>query len=1009
MAELFQPAGPRTIDQLINLTQQQLDPTTELNLSTVVQDIAEVTEQPETELPERVVLSDEDIIGSQRLKKLGAMPGDEVVNGELIRTQSTAPRGEILTLTDILESPRLQELNAEAGDFVENGKLVKSGENDPIRNFLYSYEEAQSPVQNLSTYLESRFPLGNVAFDFEDGFQYISPEDYSDDFLQLPPEERRQFLVEDRLNKLEAARETFEPTGSLAGTIAGSLDPSILFPVGRTLAQATAIGGALGGGYTAADQLAQQGQISIPEIAGGAALGAGFGAGANLLGAALSKAIPTRSPMVQAERTLTNAENIIARETIIGTPQARILDIVKDELNLTQKQLAEVTFASGRKLRIPGSPERAQRILDNQIAVDSAVSRQLSPAIDKVLGALSTRIKNISVPVFARARKYEADLHINTAQKLKSVEEFQTVVQKAPASIRNNLKRQLLNGNYNAARALIRSYAPNSVNSLDAVTNTLKSTYDDLVAEGHEGLPKIQNYFPRKVKDLDGLLGSLGKSKKSEVTRALEAVARSKNKSIDRLTIEEESDVVDKILRGYKMVYSNDKLVVIAPSTRKSGGGFSGTKKRTVQEISDDQLKYYASPEESLQMYLRGAVNDIERRKFFGQAKLNDTTGGLDLESSIGRYVAAARNRGAVDDDAITELSEMLSSRFIGGEQSAGGAVQFLRDTGYMGTIANPISAITQIGDLATSGALYGVRNTLASMFGPKQIKIIDLGLQQTIAEEMTNPSLTGRILNQLFRVSGFKRVDQLGKESTINAALRKYQTMAQSSKGRAELQRQWGEVFGDETEGLIADLQARVVSPNVKVLAFHTISDVQPVSRLEMPQFYNENPSGRLLYMLKSFTLKQYDIARREIVQEYQKGNKKKAIRNAAMLFGYLTAANTGTQVAKDILLGREFSPDQIPERSLWALLGVYGANQYMSERYLERGDIKGALVNLITPATPLIDAGVDLGKDLKDILDGSADPEAAKTYLRSIPVIGPILYAWFGGGAEAYNERQE
>jgi hypothetical protein len=154
-------------------------------------------------------------------------------------------------------------------------------------------------------------------------------------------------------------------------------------------------------------------------------------------------------------------------------------------------------------------------------------------------------------------------------------------------------------------------------------------------------------------------------------------------------------------------------------------------------------------------------------------------------------------------------------------------------------------------------------------------------------------------------------------------------------------------------------------------------------------------------LYMLKSFTLKMYDVARREIVKEWSQGNKGTAIKNAGLLAGYLTVANTGIQTTKDILLGREVRPEDVPGKALWSLLGVLGLNKYTSERYLERGDIKGALVNTLVPATPLIDAVVTLGRELpKD--DPNLEPA-----LKGLPVVGPMFYNWFGGGAEKYNER--
>ena len=954
-------------------------------------------------------LTEQAIAGSYTLQKKGAMEGDQIVDGKLVRHVSDEPQGEVITSYDIRNSPTLQKKGAEAGDQIIDGTLMKSGSNDPLRNMSYAYKEATTITENLANFLESRVPLGRIAFDFEDGLQYISPEEaYGAGFGEGDPEQRREQILQAREQWLAGEREGFMPTddaAAFAGTMAGSVDVADLMPVKNLI-----LGGAgLGALYTGSEQLAQEGQITPETVAKGAAIGGATGGAFSVAGKAISrtaKAVNKPKEFDKANALVAEVESITAREVASGASQKEAFEVAKAELKINDKQLADAVATTSRKPRVPSTQQRAAQILDNQIATDSAVARQKSPAIDKYLGALSTRIKNISVPVFGRLRKFEANVHVNTATKLNEVEPFTRVIMAAPRAIQDDLNRHLLNGNYNAVKGLIKSYAPDQVDTVDKVIKALKSTFDDLKANGREDLTEVQNYFPRMVKDYAGLTQALGGQAKNRLNMALEAVARSRNKSVADLSIEEKSDVIDKILRGYKISYGNDKLVVITPPTKGVAGGFSGIKGRKLDTVSPELQKFYHSPAESLQMYLRGAVNDIERRKFFGASKLNDKTGVLDMDQTIGSYVAKARDEGLITDDQFEELEAMIQSRFVGGERAMNKAGQIIRDTGYMGTIANPVSAVTQLADLATVGALHGVRNTVSTLFSPKQIKAVDLGIEHTIAEELTNPSKTGRILNTLFKRSGFQLVDRLGKETAINAALRKYQGMAQSEKGRAALRKQWGEVFGDETDALIRDLQNKEVGSQVKELAFHTISDIQPISRLEMPEAYNNNPNARLLYMLKSFTLKQYDIVRREIVQEWKKGNRGKAVRNATVLASYLTAANVGTGVVKDIMQGREVDPEEIPERSLWALLGVYGGNKYLLERYGERGDLKGLATNLVVPPTPMLDA---LGKTFMDILYGRDYDDRAITQIRAIPVFGPLAYAWFGGGAEAYNERNK
>jgi len=236
-----------------------------------------------------------------------------------------------------------------------------------------------------------------------------------------------------------------------------------------------------------------------------------------------------------------------------------------------------------------------------------------------------------------------------------------------------------------------------------------------------------------------------------------------------------------------------------------------------------------------------------------------------------------------------------------------------------------------------------------------------------------------------------------------MNAALKKNFDLVKTAKGEAEFIKKWGKFYGDDIKKLVDDLKANEVTESAKFHSFNELSDMQPISMLEMPQKYVDHPDGRILYALKTFTLKQYDVVRRNIVQEYAAGNKAKAIKQAVYLAGYLSAANVGTQTIKDIMLGRDPGIDDIPDKSLWALLGVYGFNKYGADKYLKNGKLTDWAVNTIAPAAPIIDAITGLAAE-----SVKEDPNANR-YLRAMPLIGPMLYNWFGGGAEKYNERVE
>ena len=113
------------------------------------------------------------------------------------------------------------------------------------------------------------------------------------------------------------------------------------------------------------------------------------------------------------------------------------------------------------------------------------------------------------------------------------------------------------------------------------------------------------------------------------------------------------------------------------------------------------------------------------------------------------------------------------------------------------------------------------------------------------------------------------------------------------------------------------------------------------------------------------------------------------------------MSAAGVTVQTVKDILLGRDVKPEDLPENAMWSLTSVYGLNRYTTEKYLQQGKFTDAAFNIIQPPVPILEmVQGTITEATKE------DPDFAK-YTRSIPVVGPMFYNWFGGGAEKYNER--
>lgn len=948
----------------------------------------------------------EDIQGSNNLQRLGVKSGDRIKDGKLVRVFSDEDDvldiERYLTQEDIDGSATLQNRKAVVGDLIIKNKggereFISRGREDDVRQGLFEFIKNPNYLANGKMFLNALFPMPSEAIKYTTSYGY-SPvtqgtmpaggtleEDYGEDISKLSFNERRLALKRRKERMLQASSGVMfeynpESTGSTVGAIAKAvIDPINLVPAAASVRGGIALGTAIGGIGSVADDFvySEEGEIDATKaLVSGAAGGVLSGVvikGAKVLGDRGAKKI-VRKAQIEMDKAISKGANPLYGKEIL------------EDAGINTTKLAAAQKRIGAKINI--SPKKvAQKEAEDILVNDSAIGRFSNTWVDEVAGVLSTRIKALDEQTFGRLRRFEFDSHKRTVEALDTSQTWVKGLTELAEPTKNSIARLLYNEEFDAARALMgRGLADDfDLN----IMPMLSKMGDDLVESGHS-FQKIENYFPRLVKDLKGLQESLGVEQKGLISKAQHQYAAQKNVSVDMLTDAENAEIIDKLVRGYSFAPKNGKP------------GFVRNRKLT---LTDEQMQYYAKPEESLAIYLRRAVNDIEKRKFLGiHGTKDEATGLLNTDKSIGDYVKAAKEEGRLSADDEVTMVEMLKSRFVGGEQSAGSLNATIRDLGYMGTIANPISAVTQLGDLGTSGALNGLRNTLGSLFGATDVKLMDIYIDE-VSKELSEAGLRGtsKMLHKLMEKSGFKALDRLGKETYINAAFKNAKKLVKTKEGLAKFKKKIGSTYGDETKALIADLESGEITDTVKYFLFNELADVQPVTLSEFPQAYLNNPNHRILYMLKSFTLKQIDVVRRNVVQEYAKGNKKEAIKNAALLGGYLSTANTGTQYAKDLLLGRDVKAEDIPDRAMWNLLSVYGLNRYTTDRYVSNGDWKGAVTNLITPATPLIDSLLSLGGEVL-----SDDPNVAKL-VKPVPIVGNLTYNWMLGGAEEFNEREE
>jgi hypothetical protein len=940
----------------------------------------------------------EEIKKSPFLIENGILAGDRVKGNEIIRVYSSPEDaqlgGKLITQEDIDNSKFLQDNNVGVGSRVFGDTIIDSGAANSWKQWRYSVDKDEKPLERASNILETYFPFRQFKRLTAGRPHYLAGQDHLVDYaepdelfevegyMDMTPDQRRQarLLQRDRALQERYGHFFVEDETSVAA-VSGvfmnqATDLTAAIAMGRTVVQQGLRGAALFGGMSALEDLSEEGVVDTKKAAKMAAAGMVLIPGLGWV----SKQITNKVAAKKADTLVEKAQAELDIAVADGVAPDNPWQILKDA-GLNAQEVGVALEQTGKRLNVHRSATNAAKAVDKALVEDSAVSRQYMEGLDRLAGILSTQVRNIDEGVFGRLRHTEYSMASRTYAKTAQVEPFLISLQSAPKNIKNQISKALYNARFDEATKLMKNVSPTMAREFtDTVVPLLKDLGKELRENGRS-FELIENYFPRLVKDYRGLRKNLGAEYQGIISEQLRKAEKLKGRNLKPY---EKDKVIEGTLRGY----------------RHDGKGKPSFAQQRQLTLTDSNLPYYAEPEEALSMYIRKAVNDIEVSKFFKGSTQKTNDGVIDVDQSVNKYVENLIKTKKLTPDEQDKLVELLKARFVGGEQSASKLNATVKDLGYMGTIANPFSAITQLADPAISSSLHGLRNTIASMFGTKELSIIDLGLDR-VAAELTNadPRTTSRLLDKAMRLSLFKWTDKLGKETLINAAFKQAKGQVRTAKGEAAFRKKHGGVYGDEIDSLVSDLKAGDITENVKLFAFNALSDVQPISLSEMPPVYLENPNGRILFMLKSFTLKQYDIVRRNIVQEWNKGNKVTAAKNAALLGTYLSVANTGTGVVKDIMKGREVDPEELPDRAMWSLLGVFGFGKYATEKYLSRGDATGFISNMVTPAAPIINAA------FSGVIELTEDDPDFEKLVKPVPVVGEIVYSHMLGGAEEYN----
>jgi len=598
--------------------------------------------------------------------------------------------------------------------------------------------------------------------------------------------------------------------------------------------------------------------------------------------------------------------------------------------------------------------------------------------LEYTLGLVSTNLGGISQPLLRRARDYERFVMERTDKALDAVTPFIKGIKKLPAAAADALNLALLRNDLGEITAAIKGN-PVLVAGYKQVQNLLAAFRAEQIALGRFAAG-VNDYFPRVLKDLEGLKKALSLPMRTHLENALAKA---------------EADMIKARGRGLsdveRSLVVNRSLLASAPNANLPGFA----KARGV-DVTADLAQFYMTPTESLLRYIVGAIEDAEMAKFFGKdlasKKLANGQMATHVDDSIGNLIQSELKSGALSADQQLAIKSILESRFKQGEQQMGGFLQDVRNATNIGLLGNFASAATQIGDSLMTVYHHGLMPTLGALrmklTGSSQITPKEFGLVNHIAEEMGSTRITGKALQTLFKYTGFSAIDQFAKGLNLQAGLIKNQQLAQTPKGQAKLAERWGQAFGAEFPQLLQDLAAKRISEPVKSLLFSELSNAQPITKLEVPQAYLDHPNGRILYQMKTYMLKQIDVVRRDAYQEIANGNYVKGARNLVGLAAAMSLANIPGDIVKDMLAGRPVQLDKIDY--VENILQNFGINHYTMSKIHAETKAKGVVEFAKGTVTP-------------PILSMLSDLDKPERLIKYIPGVGRPLYDREFGGNEA------
>jgi len=683
--------------------------------------------------------------------------------------------------------------------------------------------------------------------------------------------------------------------------------------------------------------------------------------------------------------------------------------VVANAYNATDKNTAEENTDPGESVDAKASERiREERKWFADSSLRKTASKFLTPVItrlNRINPMFGRLLQNLDTAIRERSFRYrkQTEPFFNRLNAIKGAEfeEMKQLLFFSPtpeeaSRPRNKAKMQRRD-------ALLHKYGLLNMYRLD-VQPIMEEIYAEYTALGMPAMGYLEDYFPRVVKDLEGLIKSYGQKTK----RTFELLVEEENKRRSEIKEDEGGPLPEmektELARFFQDFLQN-KFRVDINGARLPGN----VKVRDIQLIPPEKLKFYDDPGIAFGKYTANMSRAIESFKVVG-----DTRKGR-LQGKLGELTEELFSAGQIDQaDAgtVKSLTELITTQF----QTENEILKSLGTLTYMATLINPGPVLVQIMDLYKVALYRGLGGVVSGVYrtvtGNRRFDIEDdFSITKTqLSAEFQDPSVLQKALDfGLSRLVPFRQMDTAMKHASIEAAYDDFVKKAKAPVGSKKYEQLLSELtitMGRRDALLtINDLKNDMAmeSSLVKEALLAELLQRQPLTYLQVPEGYQTDPSKRLFYKLSTFMLLDLNYNRQEFMNDLGGPGKTLQQRTAALrrltyMATLLTMFGLPSDMLDDWISGKD---TYIPEHVMNNMLGMFGLSKYTTTRALEKGTVESVIQRFTPPAVNIIVKGEE---SLRSWVKGDVELFDMKVW-RNSP-LSDVWYNRFGGG-KAQQER--